>query len=315
MATEKDKLTNAIMAVAVGLVFLLFREYVDLLIESLDVWIGSWVKGRHQPGAGVLELLLKLVILLVLGLVGFICLGILWIISALNQIYVLPVLAMLIAYATPWPFRLGFLNPKPYIIRGCEWTWHMLILSTYGEYVRRGRGKSIVFIILPAVGLIAVAAGVAGMVMQSPHEFRWSYPFFDGIPSITPRTRILFVDQAVDTNMKAGIKIQKVMIGSRDTRLVFRFWTTGPPYTPGLKLSNRAVMSKESYLVDNQGNRYAAIGSEEMELGRTYFLETFKDRSGMLIFEPLKEDARYVDLHFHSLETGAFWLAKQVKIR
>ena len=101
MATEKDKLTNAIMAVAVGLVFLLFREYVDLLIESLDVWIGSWVKGRHQPGAGVLELLLKLVILLVLGLVGFICLGILWIISALNQIYVLPVLAMLIAYATP----------------------------------------------------------------------------------------------------------------------------------------------------------------------------------------------------------------------
>ena len=314
MAGEKDKLTNAIMAMAVGLIFLLFRDYIDLLIESMETWIGSWFRGPRRPGGDVLGLLFELVLVLILGIIGLIGLGILWVFSALNHIYVLPVLAMLIAYATPWPFRLGFLNPKPYILKGCRWTWNILVLSTYGEYLRRGKGKNIVFIILPLAGFIAVAAGVAGVVLQSPDALRWNLPALDGLPSIMPRSRVLFVDKAVSTNLKAGIKIAKVIIGRKGTRLVFRFWTIGPPYTK-LRITTRAALSNSTYLVDDQDNRYSVVGSEDMEIGRTYFLEPFKDRYGTLIFEPLREDARYFDLHFHSLEMDTFWLAKQVKVR
>jgi hypothetical protein len=314
MATEKDKLTNALMAVAVGLLFLLFRDYINLIFESIEVWIGTWVKGRMHPGAGVFELLVRLVVVLFLGIVGLICLGILWVFSGLNQIYVLPVLAMLIAYATPWPFKLGFLNPKPYIIRGCQWAYHLLILSTYGEYVRRGRGKNVVFVVLPLVGLVAVAAGVVGVVMQSPDGFGWRFPALDGIPSVMPRVRVLIVDQSVETNLKAGIKIYKVMVSSKDTRLVFRFWSIGPPYAR-LQLSNNAALSWDSYLVDDHGKRYSVIGSEDMEIGRGYWVDYEHDHEGTLIFEPLREDTQYFDLHFHSLETNTFWLAKQVKVQ
>ena len=312
MAAEKDRVTNAIMALVVGAVVLLSRDFIALMLDSGSTWMGGWVKGWGGPG-GVLELLLRLVLLLVVGLIAGIGVVVFWVLSGLNQIYVLPILAMLISYATPWPFRLGFLNPRPYLVRGSQWVWDMVVLSTYGEYLRRGRGKNIVFILLPLAGIVAVAVGLAGLSGGATDGTHWRFPSV-GLSSIMPAGRTLYVDRAVETHLKAGVRLQKVSLDPNQTKLQFRFWTTYPPWTK-MSISTTAVLSAQSYLVDNSGNRYAVTGSEDMALGQRYNLVIREDRSGTLIFEPLRAGVKSFDLHFHSLETGQMWLADSVKVQ
>lgn len=312
MESQKDKLTDAIMAAAVGLVFLLFRDHVGLLIESAGTWIGSWFRGPRQPGGAFLAVLFELVLVIFLMLFGIVCAGIVWVLGALNEIYALPVLVMLLVYATPWPFRLRFLNPRPYILAFCRFAWNMFILATYGEYLRRGRGGNVVFILLPLAGFMAIAVGIAGMMKQSPDGLRGLIP--SELPSLSPRARVFFVDKIVATDRQAGVRLLKVIITPENTRLFFRFWTTGPPYTK-VRLSDRAALSERSYLVDDRGIRYPVVSSEEMEFGQVHVLEPFQDIHGTLVFGPLDEKAQYIDLYFHSLETDAFWTAKQIKIR
>lgn len=312
MAREKDKLTNAIMAFALGLVFLMSRDFVGLLLGSLDAWFGDMWRGPRRQGGSVISLLFELLMTLISFVVTLIAFAVLWIFRTLNDTYLLPILVMFLAYATPWPFRLGFLNPRPYILRGSRWFWDMFVLSTYGEYLRRGKGrKNIAFIVLPVVGGVAVLIGAWGLWGASFRGER--VPPLSGLLNVMPRERTIYVAQAVP-NTRIGVKIQKVILSRQSTKLVFRWWIPDPRRVT-LRLSPWAGFSQSTYLVDNQSNRYAVIGSEGMDVGKTYQLTPEEERYATLIFDPLKEDAVSFDLHFVNLETGQDWVAKDVKVR
>lgn len=319
MATEKDRLTNAIVALIVGAVFLLSRDYFGLLIASTQTWVSEVFSGRRRMGGGVFELLLELVIVVVLFIIAVIIHIFLWIINVLNDFYILPVVVMLIVYATPWPFRLGFLNPVPYAIRGGQWVWNMVVLSTYGEYLRRGKGKSVVFILLPIAGCIALSVGAWGLWGSSLSlSGLEALPVVNRLPSIMPRERVVYLNKGAGNitagNIAVHLKIQKVMLSRYNTRVVFRFWRPDPRTTK-IRWSQRAGLSAQTYLADNQGNHYSVLGSEGMILGQSYYLEIDKPTFSTLIFEPLREGVTHFDLHFHNLEGDQWWSVKDVKIQ
>jgi hypothetical protein len=313
MAAEKDRLTNAIIALALGAVFLLSREWVGLMIGSLQTWLGDMFRGPRRPGGDILELLLELIVRIVLGLISLVIYAFLWVLNVLNDIYVLPVIVALVAYATPWPVRLRFLNPKPYILRGSRWFWDMLVLSTYGEYIRRGKGKkNLAFIILPLVGSVALLVGGWGLWGGS-FRLSGSKILPDGFPSIMPRERTLYLAQRVST-VKNLLHIQKVILSRESTKLVLRWLILAPERTK-IVFSPWAGFSASTYLVDDRGNRYALVGSEGMEIGRRYQLVLEEETYSTLIFEPLREEAEYFDLHLFHLGSGEDWQAKNVKVR